>query len=93
MAILVAAILVEVAMIVLIFRKMPDDSVGANARASVAHRRERDLLASIECPTCKGSGVERVTAGQRLASDAAGGLLFGRKARAHFTCTNCGYSW
>jgi hypothetical protein len=49
--------------------------------------------AGVKCPTCSSGSVHRVTAGQRAMSGVAAGVLFSRRARAQFRCSNCGYFW
>lgn len=45
------------------------------------------------CPTCQSDDVRHLSLTSRGISGLAGGLLFSRRARAHFTCKSCGYNW
>lgn len=54
---------------------------------------EARKMQGVTCPTCHRTSVERVTAGQRITSGVAGGILFSKKARAQFHCRGCGNYW
>jgi transposase-like protein len=53
------------------------------ARASVA------AVDDVVCPHCGHHEAQRITAGQRVSSGVAGGLIFSRAARASFRCGHC----
>lgn len=55
--------------------------------------RDREILSTVECPSCHHFGARRVGMGERTSSGLIGGLLFSRKARAQFQCSRCDYLW
>ena len=63
--------------------------------------KERETLESLStskskiphCPTCRSQEVLSLGIASRGISALLGGLLFSRRARAHFTCKSCGYNW
>lgn len=71
-------------------------------RARIKDEEKRDRTAAQlasgtstqpRCPTCQSSNVKPLGLASRGVSGALGGLLFSRRARAHFTCKSCGYNW
>lgn len=45
-----------------------------------------------KCPTCSSTNVQKIGAGERVASVAILGL-FSKKINKSFKCKNCGYTW
>jgi hypothetical protein len=55
--------------------------------------KQAKTVETMTCPACRNLSVRPLAGVERVASGVAGGLLFSRKARAHFQCSSCGYTW
>lgn len=62
-------------------------------KASPTDSESEQETSTPACPTCRSRSIKRLTLAARGLSGVTGGILFSRRARAHFTCRDCGYNW
>lgn len=60
--------------------------------AEEKYRKEHPVIYTPKCPTCGCPDLDKIGAGEKVASAAMFGL-FSRKINKQFRCKNCGYEW